>query len=291
MDNKLNNMINEFLADTDALNEEELNKKLQEFIKKYNAGDIEYENTILDDAYELLEKAENAKSKKQAIKYAKEAYDMCPDCFDAVLFQVDLEDNPLKRWDLLDKGLEFEKERLEDEGFFEKDSIGSFYGMFETRPYMRGLYAKANYLIIDGKVKQACDVCKEILRLNENDNMGSRYLLMAIYAYFEEEKDMLKLYKKYPEENLEMLFPLFILYYKQGNDKKAKEYLDRISKANPHFIKFFKDGIKENNDKIYGYYAKGNLSEVIMYFREYYFLLATVPNINYYILENSKKKK
>ncbi len=33
MDNKLNNMINEFLANTDAKNEKELNQKLQEFIK------------------------------------------------------------------------------------------------------------------------------------------------------------------------------------------------------------------------------------------------------------------
>ena len=279
MNNKLNNMINDFLANTDAKDENELNEKLQEFIKKYNAGEIDYENTILDEAYELLEKAENTKSKTQAIKYAKEAYETCPDCFDAILFQVHLEDNPLKRWKLL------------DEGYFEKDNVGHFYGIFETRPYIRGLYAKADYLILDGKIKQARDVCKEILRLNENDNTGARYLLMAIYAYFEEENDMLKLYKKYPEENLEMLFPLFILYYKQGNDKKAKEYLDRINKANPHFIKFFKGTMKENTDIPYRHYAKGDSSEVIMYFREYDFLVETIPTINYYILENSKNKK
>ena len=291
MDNKFNNMINEFLANSDAKDENELNEKLQEFIKKYNAGEIEYENTILDDAYELLEKAENAKSKTQAIKYAKEAYDMCPNCFDAVLFQVHLEDNPLKRWKLLNEGLEFEKNRLNNEGYFEKDNIGHFYGIFETRPYIRGLCAKADCLLLDGKVKQAREVCKEILILNENDNMGSRYLLMAIYAYFEEENDMIKLYEKYPEEDLEMLFPLFILYYKQGNDMKAREYLDSINKANPNFIKFFKGTMKENKDMPYRHYAKGDSSEVIMYFREYDFLVDTIPTINYYILENSKKKK
>ena len=32
MNNKLNNMINEFLANTDAKDEEELNERLQEFI-------------------------------------------------------------------------------------------------------------------------------------------------------------------------------------------------------------------------------------------------------------------
>lgn len=291
MDNKFNNMLNEFFANTDAKNDEELEEKLQEFIAKYNAGEIEYEATILDKAYELLEKAENAKSKTQAIKYAKEAYLMCPDCFDAILFQVHLEDNPLKRLKLLEEGLEFEKNRLENESYFEKDNTGHFYGIFETRPYIRGLYAKADYLILDGKVKQARDVCKEILRLNENDNTGARYLLMAIYAYLEEEKDMLALYKKYPEEELEMLFPLFILYYKLGNDKKSKEFLDRINDANPNFIKFFKGTMRQNIDVPERHYVKGDSSEVIMYFNQYDFLVDTIPTINYYILENSKNKK
>lgn len=291
MDNKLNNMLNEFFANTDAQNDEELNEKLQEFIAKYNNGEIDYTNTILDDAYELLEQAEKAKTKNQAIKLAKKAYEMCPDCFDAILFQADLEENSIKRDRLLNEGLDFEKDRLEEEGYFEKDNIGHFYGIFETRPYIRGLYRKADYLIADGKAKQARDVCLEILRLNNNDNTGARYLLMAIYAYLEEEKEMLKLYKKYPEEALEMLFPQFALYYKLGKDKETKELLERINKANPHFIKFFKGTIKRNEDIPYGHYSKGDSSEVIMYFEQYDFLVMTLPSIHEFVLENSKKSK
>lgn len=291
MDNKLNNMLNEFFANTDAQNDEELNEKLQEFIVKYNNGEIDYTNTILDDAYELLEQAEKAKTKNQAIKLAKKAYEMCPDCFDAILFQADLEENSIKRDRLLNEGLDFEKDRLEEEGYFEKDNIGHFYGIFETRPYIRGLYRKADYLIADGKAKQARDVCLEILRLNNNDNTGARYLLMAIYAYLEEEKEMLKLYKKYPEEALEMLFPQFALYYKLGKDKETKELLERINKANPHFIKFFKGTIKRNEDIPYGHYSKGDSSEVIMYFEQYDFLVMTLPSIHEFVLENSKKSK
>ena len=37
----------------------------------------------------------------------------------------------------------------------------------------------------DGKLKKARSVCKEILKLNNNDNTGARYLLMAIYATLE----------------------------------------------------------------------------------------------------------
>ena len=126
MNNKLNNMLQKFMEENDVKNIDEANEKLQEFILKYNAGAIEYENTPLDDANELLEKAENAKSKKQAIKYAKEAYEVCPDCFDAILFQVNLEDDPIKKTKMLDEGLEHEKSRLEKEKYFQKDNIGHF---------------------------------------------------------------------------------------------------------------------------------------------------------------------
>ena len=291
MNNKLNNMINEFLANTDAKDEKELNEKFQDFIQKYNAGEIEYENTILDDAYELLEKAENAKSKKQAIKYAKEAYEKCPECFDAIIFQCDLEENGIKRMKLLDAGLKTEKNRLIKEKYFDKENIGHFYGIFETRPYIRGLVIKAEYLLEEGKLRQAESVCNEVLKLNANDNMGARYLLMAIYATLEEENDMLKLYKKYPEEDLEMLFPLFAIYYKNGNDKKAKEYLKRIDKCNQNFVKFFNGTIKESKKVSPGYYSRGDSSEIFMYLERYDYLLVTMPKLHEYVIENLMKNK
>ena len=191
---------------------------------------------------------------------------------------------------ILEEGLENEKSRLKKEGFFEKENIGHFYSIFETRPYIRGLFQKTMHLLEDGKLKKARDLCKEILKLNESDNTGARYLLMAIYATLEEEKEMLKLYKKYKEDNLEMLFPLFVLYYKLENNEKAIEYLTKINKKNPHFIKFFKGTLKEDNMPE-GYFSPGSASEVIMYMNTYVFLLITIPNIDEYILENSKKRK
>lgn len=291
MNNKLNNMINEFMANTDAKDEKELNEQLQKFIEKYNKGEIEYENTPLDDAYEILEQAENAKTKKEAIRLAKKAYEVSSECFNAIIFQCYLEENCKKRMELLDEGLEFEKNRLTKEKYFDKEKIGNFYGIFETRPYIEGLVTKIDFLLDEGKLRQACDICKEILRLNNNDNTGTRYLLMAIYAALEEEKEMLKLYKKYPEENLEMLFPLFALYYKLGVEEKAKEYLERIDKCNPNFVKFFIGTIKENKDIMPGYHAKGDSSEVFMCVEKYLFLLITMPRLKEYVLESLTKNK
>lgn len=285
MDNKMNNMLNKFIEESGATTKEELNKALQEFMMKYNAGEIEYENTPLDAAYELLDQARNTKSKATAKKLAQEAYEKCSDCFEAILFLANLEQNSIKREKILDDGLEKEKQRLQKEGYFKKDSIGIFYGIFETRPYIRGLYYKALFLLNDGKYKLGRDVCKEILRLNQNDNTGARYLLMATYAILEEEQAMLKLFKKYEENGLEMLFPLMVLYYKQENYQKASDYLSKINKANPQFIKFFKGTMKESMDVLPGHYQKGNSSEVLMYFDNYDFLTDTLPNISDFILK------
>lgn len=288
MDNKFNNMLNEFLKNANIENEEDIQKYLDEFIEKYNNDDFEYENTPLDDAYDLLEKASNAKSKKEAVSLAKKAYNTSNACFDAKLFLFDLEENMVKANKILDDSLAFEKKRLEQEGFFDEDNIGHFYGLFETRPYIRGLYIKARTLSEAGKYKKAIDVCKEILRLNENDNTGARYMLMALYAVLEEEKPMLDLYKKYKEEHLEMLFPLFVLYYKQENNVKAKKYLEKINNANKSFVKFYKGNIKLEDNAIPGYYFKGDASEVLMYMEDYAFLTDTLNEIDDYVIENSK---
>lgn len=289
MDNKFNNMLQEFLKNNNVENIDEANEKLQEFIKMYNNGEIEYENTPLDDAYEILEEAQNARSEKEAIKLAKKAYEKSPECFDAILFQCDLEENRIKKMKLLEDGLEVEKNRLMKEKYFDKENIGHFYGIFETRPYIRGLVIKTEYLLEEGKLRQAESVCKEILRLNENDNMGARYLLMAIFATLEEENEILKLYKKYPEEDLEMLFPLFALYYKIGNDKKAKEYLKRVNKCNSNFVKFFNGTIKESDKVESGYYSRGDSSEIFMYLERYDYLLITMPKLQEYVIGKEMK--
>lgn len=289
MDNKLNNMLEEFSKNNNFENIDEANEKLQEFMRLYNNGEIEYENTPLDNAYEILEEAQNAKSEKEAIKLAKKAHKICPECFDAILFLCDLEENGIKRMKLLEDGLEAEKNRLTKEKYFAKENIGHFYGIFETRQYIRGLVFKAEYLLEEGKLSQAKNVCKEILKLNENDNMGARYLLMAIYATLEEENEMLKLYKKYPEEDMEMLFPLFALYYKLGNDKKAKEYIKRVDKCNSNFVKLFKGTLKKSERVEPGYYSRGDSSEIIMYLERYDYLLITMPKLYEYVIENLMK--
>lgn len=289
MNNKLNNMLNDFFKENENLTDEEIDVKLKEFVRKLNNNEIEYQDTPLDEAYEILEKARNAKTKKQAEKLANEAYEKSNSCFDAIIFLSELEEDQIKKLKILNDGLVKEKERLEKEGFFEKKNIGSFYSIFETRAYIIGLGTKAALLTSFGQIRQALDICKEILKLNSHDNTGIRYLLMSIYAYLEDEKELTKIYNKYKEENIRSLFPMLVLYYKLGKDEKAKEYLELLNKNNKNFVKFFKGTLKPNKDFASGYYSIGDESEVVVSMVDNIFLLDTVSFIDRFIIENSKK--
>lgn len=297
MKKKLSNKIREFMEDSekyDLYDLEEANKELNDFLNHFNNGRFENEDESLVRAYELLEKAENAKSENQARKYAKEAYELCPDCFDAVMLLASLEDNPDKMIKILDDGLKVEKERLRKAKYLEKRNTENIFEIFEILPYVKGLYSKAQTLAMMGKMKQSKVICEELLQLDEEDTLGVRYLLFAILANLEDEKELLKLYKKYHEENFMVLFPVFALNYKLGNENKAKEYFDRVNKANPNFVKFI-NGIIKNEKKVDNLldddFSHGDLSEIVMYVNRYTFLLVSMPLLGSYIEINTKKKK
>ena len=254
--------------------------------------DLEFEeNTLMEQAYDLLEKAENASSETQAVKYAKKAYELCPDCFDAACFLSEIEDNAIKRMEILEQGLETEKQRLQKEGFFEEDYIGVFYGVFETRPYIRGLYRKAIYLMEDGKYTKSIETCKEILHLNESDNTGARYLLMYLYAQREDEESLIELESKYEEETFSTLFPMFLLYFKLEDHEKAKEYLHKINEENPNFLLFFTGDMELEENAIDGYYQLGQASEILGYFGTFIMPISFLAAIGDYALTYSEVKK
>ena len=56
--------------------------------------------------------------------------------------------------------------------YFGKE-VGHFWGLVETRPYMRARYALADTLDADGQVDEAIVHYRELIRLNPGDNQGA----------------------------------------------------------------------------------------------------------------------
>jgi tetratricopeptide (TPR) repeat protein len=59
-----------------------------------------------------------------------------------------------------------------------RDDVGSFWGILETRPYMRARQGLAEALWTTGLRDETAEHYQDMLRLNPNDNQGIRYLLL-----------------------------------------------------------------------------------------------------------------
>ncbi len=58
---------------------------------------------------------------------------------------------------------------------------GHFWGILETRPYMRALHGLGLSASKLGKCEEAVQIFEQMLKLNPNDNQGARYLIGPVH--------------------------------------------------------------------------------------------------------------
>ena len=226
----------------DNMNEKELGDLFEQCINQYNHNlpqQMTEKNAETSD--DFMELAEDAGNEASALKYARKALQLDADNLDAerMIAEITATDE-LDLLKKLESAIKHGTELMEREGYM-ADDIGHFWGITATRPYMRLRQEYMETLKDCGMTRRAIAECEEMLRLCENDNLGVRYTLMHLYALMEEEQPALELHKKYDgHEETQMLLPLSVLYYKQGQWDKAGDYLKRLSKANKDTKKFFR---------------------------------------------------
>lgn len=136
--------------------------------------------TPKEEAQQLAFQALEAESAEQARKLAKRALAKDPDCVDALVLLTGLEaDSPKKAIEGLQKAVAA-WERSLGARFF-KENEGHFWGILETRPYMRARQQLADLLRGVGCLQDAISHYAAMLVLNPNDNQGVRYPLLGAY--------------------------------------------------------------------------------------------------------------
>lgn len=272
----------EYMKDKD-IKEEDLERELQNFVQIYNANEDVFNKRF--DALDMMELAYNAETEKEAKKYANKALKLDPDNLDAKVFLVDFEKSALVFEKKLDDLIQEEEEKLRSQKFFSEENIGSFYGVLETRPYVRALFKKMNTNVQAGRYLSAQQICENILKLNENDNMGVRYTLMTLYAFFEDEGNIVKLYEKFDEMSCLMILPLAVFWYKKGNIEELDATLNTLYESNHFIIKKIKNFFVAPS--ILGmpnpYYSQGDEEEATIALRDNIILLLTTQGFVGYV--------
>lgn len=232
---------------------------------------------------DLLFEAYDEPIKSKAIKLAKQALEINPDNIDAENFITKFETNTIKKLGKYKETLDKEQAKLEKEDFFNKENIGIFWGLIETRPYMRTKHSYMLTLMELGRYTEAIKQGKELLELCESDNLGVRYLIMGLYTVLERFEECEKIYNKYSDDSTFMLFPLAVMYYKRGDYRKCKKVLKEIQENNKYLLdyligikKFTKAKIKDIETD--GTYSWGSESEAYLVAKDYKYLLETVPS-------------
>jgi len=242
---------------------------------------------------ELLDEAYNADSEEEKIEYAKQALKIYPDNIDAACFIANFEKNPVVKLSKFETIIEKASGKLKREGYFNKDKIGEFWGLIETRPYMRARNRKVLLLIELGRYTCAIKECEELLKLCESDNLGIRYHLIGLYCLLEKFNECKNLREQFNEESSTQLkFPMAIMYYKLGDYKKAKEILKQINEENPHIFELLKDNVylTKNLEDVH-YYSPGSIEEAILVTKGLSYLLGSIPSFYTFLERNFQLRK
>ncbi len=80
---------------------------------------------------------------------------------------------------------------------FQRD-VGHFWGILETRPYMRARLGLAHCLWSAGRREEAVQHLQDMLRLNPGDNQGVRYTLAGFLLFLDRDDDLARLLQQYP---------------------------------------------------------------------------------------------
>lgn len=255
----------------------------EDFLKEY----IFYErktviNPMFKKAQEILYEASQIDDVYKTKELAQLAYETSPECSEALITWQNIEEDHNKKLYILDKGIKYEEEKLKRLGYFEEEYIGKFYKEVETRNYIRLLRNKLDVLIFVGRINIAKNLCLDILKLNKDDDLEVRYILLSIYAYQEDEENFLEFLEKLNETSIETLLPLIMLYYKLDKMDKVNYYLSQVQKMSSEVIPFFKKYLSECREDGFDFSVKLS-NNILSIMSTISFLINTTPGLVFYI--------
>ena len=260
-----------------------LKNELKEKIWRLKNMDFEDEEFIeREQSDDLLFEAYDEPVKTKAIKLAKQALELNPNNIDAENFITKHETNTIKRLKKYEETLNKEKANLEKENFFNEENVGIFWGLIETRPYMRTKHSYMLTLMELGRYTEAIKQGEELLELCESDNLGIRYLIIGLYTVLEKFEKAEEIYNKYSDNSTFMLFSLSLMYYKEGNYRKCKKVLKQLQENNEYLLNYLTGRKKFTKSKvedieINGTYSWGSEAEAYFVVKDNKYLLETVP--------------
>lgn len=167
----------------------------------------------------------------------------------------------------------FERSLLATERTLGKEFLieakGTYWGIFETRPYMRAKAGLADCYMHKNQLDKVLSIYEEMLVLNPNDNQGIRYLLSTILLkkkMFWRYDALIKTYK----EDVAAYFKYndaICSFMKTGKSSKTNKALEKAYTSNEYVIEYLL-GYINMPQEMPDYMSFGDSSEAVNYVSE-----------------------
>jgi tetratricopeptide (TPR) repeat protein len=246
------------------------------------------EETPLKKAQDMIYDAWEAADPKRRIALARKALEISRDCADAyVLLAEETASSLTEALDLYRQGVEAGERALGKDAF--EEDVGHFWGILETRPYMRARAGLAEGLWAAGNHETAIEHYKDILRLNPNDNQGIRDLLMPCLIERGKDEEAEALFREFEDDGMAfwMYSRAMLDFRKMGDSEISRKSLAAAVKKNKH-IPAYLLGRKKMPQSLPEYYSPGAETEAVLYVKENLEAWKSTPGALDWLLDQTK---
>jgi len=215
-------------------------------------------------AQELAYDAHEASDLVEALRLVHEALKLDPDCTEAQHLMVSLAPMDLDSRIRLMRETVDKAEHNMGESFIQENT-GHFWGVLSTRPYMRAKRELAELLAAAGRLEDAIAVFEQMLELNPDDNLGTRFELLGLYLATNQPERASTLIARVPDEERRLATVAWARVLERwlagGPDHaEAEAALERARKVNP-FAERYVSGARPMPEESPPYFRPGDESD------------------------------
>jgi len=200
------------------------------------------------------------------VRLAKIALKTSPLCADAYVLLAEQTRTRQQSLELYQSGVDAGRRALGEKFFADDENLEHFWGIMETRPFMRALQGLATTLWDLNRPEEALAHYRELLRLNPGDNQGIRYLLLDLLFELGRVDDVETLLKDYLDDwSADWSYSETLLAFRKfGDSRQAKKALKHALEVNQHVVDYL-TGKKRIPSVKPPYITMGGEDEAIQY--------------------------
>lgn len=278
-----------FMAQSDFDDLDQANQAMQErFIGPFDEIPSTA-TTPLERAQDLVYRAFEARGRRRT-QLARKALELSADCADAYVILAEQAADPETARDLYAQAVAAGERALGPLTF--EEQAGHFWGIVQTRPYMRARFGLARCSEKLGRVDDAIGHYQELLRLNPTDNQGVRDILLPVLLTAGRDGEAGALIEQFDDDISATWHYGWALwtFRREGDSKTARDRLRAAIRTNRH-VPAYLTGKAEWPGPLPASYAFGSKEEAVLCAEELGAAWQATPGAEAWLAASTPKTK